>query len=95
MAYEIQAWLDEKGFQQLRLIDARSGATRLTWDASSQQGPALKSLFHELMLLSAASRVDLQTQAAVHDRKSAWHQRKTLPGARCVCAHRLIATIYR
>lgn len=57
MAYEIQAWLGDDGSPCLRLIDSHSGSTRLSWTADGRRGPELKSLFHELMLLSAGDRI--------------------------------------
>lgn len=60
MAYQIEAWLGDDGSPHLRLIDSHSGCTRLSWAADGQRGPELKSLFHELMLLSAGDRVASQ-----------------------------------
>jgi|GEM_PF-1146387 len=63
MAYDIRAWLDPDGTPQLEIIDADSGHLRVSWKAGEQQSRAVKSLFHELMLLSLRDRLDPSNEA--------------------------------
>jgi hypothetical protein len=62
MGYDIRAWLDRDGRPQLQIIDIDSGRIRVDWDCGGERSHAIKSLFHELILLSVRS--DIQgTQA--------------------------------
>lgn len=61
MAYDIKAWLDREGSPRLEILDAESGTLRMAWDAREHRSQAIKSLFHELMLLSLRDQlVDLR-----------------------------------
>ena len=53
MGYDIRAWLDRQGRPQLEIIDIDSGHVQVAWDCGGERSPAIKSLFHELILLSA------------------------------------------
>lgn len=57
MGYDIRAWLDQDGQPQLQIIDCDSGHVRVDWDCGSDRSHALKSLFHELILLSVRDDV--------------------------------------
>lgn len=57
MAYDIKAWLDREGSPRLEILDADSGNVRVAWDACGQRSRAIKSLFHELMLLSVRDQL--------------------------------------
>jgi len=64
MGYDIRAWLDRDGRPQLQIIDIDSGRIRVDCDCDcgGERSHAIKSLFHELILLSVRS--DIQgTQA--------------------------------
>lgn len=58
MGYDIQAWLDCDGRPRLRIIDIDSGNVQMEWDCKGERSRAIKSLFHELILLSV--RADVQ-----------------------------------
>jgi len=52
MGYDIYAWLDSDGAPQLEIIDHDSGHVRVAWASRTPHSREVKSLFHELMLLS-------------------------------------------
>lgn len=66
MAYDIRAWLDAEGSPKLEIVDADSGAVRVAWDARGQRSRAIKSLFHELMLLTVQAKL-APAERQVHD----------------------------
>lgn len=68
MAYDIKAWLDREGSPKLEIIDAESGNVRVAWDAHGQRSRAIKTLFHELMLLSVRDRL-LEPDQPATDRR--------------------------
>lgn len=57
MGYDIPAWLDRDGQPQLQIIDSDSGHVRVDRDCDGERSHALKSLFHELILLSVRDDV--------------------------------------
>lgn len=67
MGYDIRAWLDREGRPQLQIIDIDSGDVRLDWDCGSDRSRAIKSLFHELILLSV--REDMSRLSASTPRR--------------------------
>lgn len=67
MGYDIQAWLDRDGRPQLRITDIDSGHVRVEWDCDGDRSRAIKSLFHELILLSV--RADIRHEPMVTPRR--------------------------
>ena len=62
MGYDIRAWLDQDGIPQLQIIDTDTGAVRLAWDCRGERAHAIKSLFHDLMLLSVRQELELERE---------------------------------
>ncbi|MFC3103837.1 hypothetical protein [Salinisphaera aquimarina] len=62
MGYDIRAWLDRDGTPQLQIIDIESGDVHVAWAPRKHRSRELKSLFHELMLLSVREKLTRQRQ---------------------------------
>lgn len=65
MGYDINAWLDSDGVPQLEIIDHDSGRVRVAWASRRPHSREIKSLFHELMLLSVRENVARKAVRAV------------------------------
>lgn len=66
MGYDIRAWLDQEGTPRLQIIDIDSGTVQVAWECRGEQTRALKTLFHDLMLLSV--RLGLERERPLRGR---------------------------